>query len=93
MTYFFSFSVPGKFKLHAPNAQHQKLPDICLTRWVERIDGINIFKELLLSFYHYFHELKENKCEPRCSNKTLTKADSLLKLFTELVITRDTVNQ
>ena len=84
-----------KVKVYAPNAQRQKLIDMCRTRWLEIIDGMSIFEELLVSIYHSLGKIKENKCEPRFNNETFAKADSLFKLVTDfrfiitLVITRN----
>ena len=51
--YFFSAlkkknSLSKKVKLYAPNAQHKKLVHMCRTRWVQRKDGMSMFKELLI---------------------------------------------
>ena len=60
-----------KVKVNAPNAQRQKLVDVCRTRWLKRIDGI--FEELFVSIYHVLREMKENKRDPRFNNETSAK--------------------
>ena len=97
---FFNFSVlrncslAEKVKGYAPNAQRQKLLDVCGTSWLERIDRMSIFEELFVSICHSLRERKENKCEPRFNTETSAKMDSLFKLVTDfgfiaaLVITR-----
>ena len=97
---FFNFSVLRNYSLsekvkgYAPNAQRQKLLDVCRTSWLERIDRMSIFEELFVSICHSLREMKENKCEPRFNTETSAKMDSLFKLvsdfgfITALVITR-----
>ena len=87
ITYFFNFSVPGKnslsykIKVCAPNAHCIKLADLCRTRYL-KLDGMNIFEELLLPIYHSLQEKKE-KCESHFNNKSSTKTDSLSKFVTD----------
>ena len=60
--------------------------------------GMSIFEELLESVYHYFHEMKENKCKTRFDTDTLSKAGSLFKFvtgfsyITSLIITRNIID-
>ena len=60
--------------------------------------GMSIFEELLVSVYHYLHEMKENKCKTRFDTDTLSKAGSLFKFvtgfsfITSLIITRNIID-
>ena len=58
----------------------KKIVNVCLTKWAEGIDDMSISEELLVSIYHSFREMKENKCEPPFYKETSIKADSLFKL-------------
>ena len=88
-------SLLKKVKVYTRNGLRQNLFGICRTRWLERIDGMSIFKELFVPTYHSHREMKENKCEPLFNDETWADTDSLLKLVTDfsfiviLVITRD----
>lgn len=99
--YFFNFSVPPKncllekVKVYATNAQLQNLVYMCCTIRLERIDGMSIFEELLVSIYYCLCEMKENKCDPCFNSETWAKVDSRSNLVTvvsfiaTLVITRN----
>ena len=59
---------------------------MCLTRWIDRIDDMSIFEELLVLIYHSRREIKENKYEARFNIKTLGKVDSISNILQTLLL-------
>ena len=37
-----------------------ELKDVCRTRWVERVDGMDVFKDLFVPVYYLLLVIKEN---------------------------------
>ena len=77
-----------------PDSSKDKLIDICRTRWVERIEGMDVFEDLFVPVYHFLLTVKEKIDIVHYNNKTSAKAESLFKLIDDfefiitLVITR-----
>ena len=57
-----------------------KLKDVCRTRWVERIEGMDVFEELFVPVYYSLLVMKENNDTVHYNNETSAKAESLFKL-------------
>ncbi|XP_057291325.1 52 kDa repressor of the inhibitor of the protein kinase-like [Hydractinia symbiolongicarpus] len=66
ITYFFKFSekrhqaLLDNIKKYCPLATVTKLTDVCRTRWVERITGLDTFQELYIAIYVTLEEMKLN---------------------------------
>ena len=100
ISYFFNLSVPGKncledkILLYCTESLKHKLQDVCRTRWVERIEGIDVFEELFVPVYYSLLVMKENNDTVHYNNETSAKAESLFKLVDDfefivtLVVTR-----
>ena len=63
---FFNFS-PKRFELLVktieemlPNANHKRLINVCKTRWVARIDGLDVFIEVFTAIVRCFEIIKAN---------------------------------
>ena len=56
----------------------KKLLDVCRTRWLERIDGADLFEELFLAILMTLEEIFFH-LEGKYNKDTSAKADSLLK--------------
>ena len=50
----------GNIKSMLPEASHSRLSDVCRTRWVERIDGLELFIELFLAIVSSLEDVKNN---------------------------------
>ena len=72
-----------------PDSSKDKLIDICRTRWVERIEGMDVFEDLFVPVYHFLLTVKEKIDIVHYNNKTSAKAESLFKLIDdfEFIIT------
>ena len=83
-----------KILLCCPESLKHKLKDVCRTRWVEIIEGMDVFEELFVPVYHSLLVIKENNDTVHYNNQTSSKAGSLFKLVDDfefivtLVITR-----
>ena len=100
ISYFFNLSVPrkncleDKILLYCPESLKHKLKDVCRTRWVERIEGMDVFEELFVPVYYSLLVMKENNDTVHYNNETSAKAESLFKLVDDfefivtLVVTR-----
>lgn len=98
ISYFFNLSSTRQNVLessiieHCPDSRRHKLKDVCRTRWVERIDGLNIFQQLFPSIVYAF----QNMLSPgsKSNRDTKTKASTFLSCITTfefvytLVVTR-----
>ena len=82
-----------KVLLYCPESLKHKLKDVCRTRLVERIEGMDVFKELFVPVYYSLLVMKKNDTVDY-NNETSAKADSLFKLVNDfefivtLVLTR-----
>ena len=63
---FFNFS-PKRFELLVntikallPNENHKRLINVCKTRWVARIDGLDVFIEVFPAIVRGFEIIKGN---------------------------------
>ena len=85
ISYFFNFSVPRKnclevkILLYCPESLKHKLRDACRTRWVERLEVMDILEELFVPLY-FSLVMEENNDTVHCNNETSTKAESFFKL-------------
>ena len=83
---FFNLLVPrkncleGKILLYFPGSLKHKPKDVCRTRWVERIEGMDLFEEFLVPVYYSLLVMKENNDTVHYNNETSAKAESLFKL-------------
>ena len=99
LSYFFNYSEPRQKILdacnenYAPNSSKKKLKDVCRTRWVERITGLDDFEELFIPIVFCLEQMSLNVGRI-CNQDTSTKALSYYKLLTSfdfisaLVLTR-----
>ena len=66
ISYFFNFSQKRQQTLsmniekYCPTSTYTKLKDVCRTRWVERITGLDLFQELYIAIYVTLEEMKLN---------------------------------
>ena len=99
LSFFFNFSEPRQKMLdlsienHAPDCLKKKLKNVCRTRWVEQITGLDDFEDLYISTAFCLESMSVN--EGRVYNRdTSTKASSFYKLIASfdfiatLVLTR-----
>ena len=79
LSYFFNFSEPRQLllleciELHAPDADKKKLKDVCRTRWIERVNGMDTFEELFIPIIYCLEKMKFNK-DNTCNRDTSVKA-------------------
>ncbi|XP_057316859.1 52 kDa repressor of the inhibitor of the protein kinase-like [Hydractinia symbiolongicarpus] len=97
ISYFFNFSQVREdmfvknIELYAPDSLKNKLKDVCRTRWIERVEGMDTFQELYVPLVF---TLEEMFVQRQCNIDTSSKALSLYKLITSfdfiitMVITR-----
>ena len=100
VSYFFNLLVPrkncleDKILLYCTESLKHKLKDVCRTRWVERIEGMDVFEEFFVPVYYSLLVVKENNDTVHYNNETSAKAESLFKLVDDfefivtLVVTR-----
>ena len=100
ISYFFNLWVPrkncleDKILLYCPESLKHKLKDVCRTRWVERIEGMDVFEELFVPVYYSLLVMKENNDTVHYKDETSAKGESLFKLVDDfkfivtLVVTR-----
>ena len=98
ISYFFNLSQPRQQCLEkiineiCPDTKKTKLKDVCRTRWLERIDGLDTFEELFVAIVNTFEDMTSNI---KCNRDTSTKASAFLKLVTSfdfivpMVLTRN----
>ncbi|XP_057307823.1 zinc finger MYM-type protein 1-like isoform X2 [Hydractinia symbiolongicarpus] len=66
ISYFFNYSQKRQQSLminidkYSPTSKKTKLKDVCRTRWVERITGLDLFQELYVPIYITLEEMKLN---------------------------------
>ena len=72
-----------------PDSSKHKLKDVFRTRWVERIEGMDVFEDLFVPVYHSWLTMKENNDIVHYNNETSATAESLFKLIDgfEFIIT------
>ncbi|XP_065681485.1 52 kDa repressor of the inhibitor of the protein kinase-like [Hydra vulgaris] len=99
LSYFFNYSENRQKFLEAsilerePQMHKKKLKDICRTRWIERIDGLNTFLEHYLSIFHALcimasPESSVNKDTQNKSSTFLNSIGTFQFVFTLVVTTR-----
>ena len=80
-----------------PEAKRTKLMDVCRTRWVARIDGMEVFQDLVPAVVASLEEMTFNK-EMTYNRETSATASSYLKAITFfqfiacLVVSRHVLN-
>ena len=100
ISYFFNLSDGRRMCLeknvlnHCPGSRKLGLQDVCRTRWIERVDGMDIFQELFVPIFNTFEEMSTNAAKS-FNNETSSKASSFLSLISSfqfivaLVISRN----
>ena len=82
---------------YCPDSKKTKLKDVCRTRWVERVDGMDLFQELFVPIFFTLGEMSLN-AERVCNPATSSKATSFLALISSfqfivaLVISRNVLD-
>ena len=62
ISYFCNLSEPRKMILernilkYCPDSKKKKLKDVCRTRWVERVDGMDVFQELFIAIFLHWRK-------------------------------------
>ena len=83
ISYFFNLSVPrkncleDKILLYCPESLKHKLKDVCRTRWVERIEGMDVFEEFFVPVYYSLLVMKEINDTVHYNNDTSAKENFL----------------
>ena len=81
-------------KDYESNLKKSRLTDVCRTRWVERVEGLDVFQELFVPLYHTRDDMSTN-LEGQFKPSLSSDASSLLTLISRfdfvvaLVITRN----
>ncbi len=65
-----------------PSSTHKKLTDICKTRWVQRLDSLQVFTELLTPVVETLEDIKSNS-GGSWNTESITKANGLCHQITE----------
>ncbi|XP_065645741.1 52 kDa repressor of the inhibitor of the protein kinase-like [Hydra vulgaris] len=87
VSYFFNLSPTRQQKLEehiestVPSAVKKKLKDVCRTRWVEKVNGLDTFQELFIPLVSCLEEMSLNVSKS-FNHSTSSSASSLLKLIT-----------
>ena len=82
ISYFFNLSPKRQehlekvIKENFPEVTRKKLLDVCRTRWLERIDGVDLFEDLFLAILMTLEEIFFN-LEGKYNKDTSVKANSL----------------
>ncbi|XP_065645268.1 52 kDa repressor of the inhibitor of the protein kinase-like [Hydra vulgaris] len=99
LSYFFNFPesrqnlLEAAITKHCPSATKKKLIDVCHTRWVERITGLDDFESLFVPIV-FCLEGMSMILEKKCNKETSSQTSCFLKLITtfdfiaSLVVTR-----
>ena len=69
-----------------PDSSKHKPKDICRTRWVQRIEGMDVFQELFVPVYHFLLTVKENNDIFHYNNETSAKAEPYWNIDFEFII-------
>ena len=100
MSYFFNNSQNRQIAFeknvleYSPDSKKKKLKDVCRTRWVERVDGMDVFEELFVPIFFTLKEMNLNldrNSNPNTSSQA-TSFSALISSFqyiVALVITRN----
>ena len=87
LSYSFNFSESRQNLLeaaiteHCPSATKKKLIDVCRTRWVERITGLDDFESMFVPMV-FCLEVRSMNLEKKCNKETSSQASCFLKLIT-----------
>ena len=68
-----------------PNARHNHLIDVCRTRWVARIDGLDVFAEVLEPVVNSLETIKDN-VGGKWNSDSVMQVDSSTRLFLSIYI-------
>ena len=85
ISYFFNLSpirhqcLEINIQQELPIERHSKRLDVCRTRWVARIDGMNIFENLMPAIVSAFEDMSYND-DKKFNRDTSAKATAQLKL-------------
>ena len=85
--YFFNLSenrqiiLETNIKEHSPDSKRRKLFDVCRTRWIERIKGMDVFDEFYIPIVYALKDMHYN-IGKICNSDTSTKATIHLKVLT-----------
>ena len=100
ISYLFNLSQPRhmflekNISIHCADARKKKLADVCRTRWIDRVHGMDTFEELFVPIFFTLTEMASN-LEKQFNHKTSSDASSLLtflssfKFIVALVIARN----
>lgn len=86
ISYFFNLSPKRQRHLekligdHFPEKKRKKLLDVCRTRWLERIDGVDLFEDLFSAIVMTLEDIC-NASAKSFNKDTVSKANSLFKLI------------
>ncbi|XP_057316227.1 52 kDa repressor of the inhibitor of the protein kinase-like [Hydractinia symbiolongicarpus] len=87
ISFFFNYSetrrliLERNIKEHCPSATKYKLFNVCATRWVERIKGMEVFNDLYVAIVNTLDEMNLN-LNHVCNADTSSKALPFLKVLT-----------
>ena len=73
------------------DSKKTRLPDVCRTRWVERIKGLDTFEELFVPVYNLLDDMSSGNYNPslRTDANALLTSISEFEFIAILVITRN----
>ncbi|XP_065665342.1 52 kDa repressor of the inhibitor of the protein kinase-like isoform X2 [Hydra vulgaris] len=76
---------------HCPDKKNKKLRDVCRTRWLERIDGLDTFQELYVPIVYSLEAISNDRNKFGSDSQTATSLFKLITTFefiVSLVVTR-----
>ena len=103
LSYFFNSSqkrqqlLQNNIAEYCPATTKSKLKDVCRTRWVERIDGMEVFEEVFVPLYVTLDDMSVN-LNKICNHDTASQALSFFndisnfEFIVSLVITRNVLS-
>ena len=62
--------------IQSKDSKKKKLKDVCRTRWVERVDGMNVFEDLFIPIFFTLKEMslnEERQCNPSTSSQAMVE--------------------
>ncbi len=85
---FFGFSpkrqqlLEHKILEERPQSTHRKLKDLCKTRWVQHLDALKVFEELLMTVVYTLEDIKA-QASGSWNSESISKANRLLHQITD----------
>ena len=76
----------NKILLYFPESLKHKFKDVGRTRWVEKVEGVDVFEELFVPVYYSLLVKKENNDTVHCNNETSAKTEPLFNLVDDIEI-------